>query len=229
MSIFRRVWGRLSSQNQNDIQAFHSFLAHVQKASYHYQKEPKRQQALNDLIRIILKPIQCKHITNSYAVQPHMGIPSIEVSDFLPFALPETTLHVYNKDSHGVLYLKQDIVLPTTWHPSSLISSLALIQDNQSNFKQNINHQVILFLPFRIGFVINGNHSIAQGILKGNGIIQPNSVIDVSSLLPQITFDGKYWLKNENNKVLGRPRYKEFGWVWEAYKHFYPINFPVKP
>ncbi|ETD67611.1 hypothetical protein V757_11085 [Pelistega indica] len=225
MSILKNIWDQLSSHNQNEEQAFHSFMAHVQKASSYYKKEPKRHHALEDLIRIILKPIQCKHIAHSYTVQPHFAIKAIEVSDFFPFCLPDTTLHAYHKDLHGVLHLRRDIVFPTTWHPSSLISSLALIQDTQNNFEQSTNHLVTLLLPFRIGFVTNGNHSIAQGILKGNGVIQPSSVIDVHNLLPKITFDGRYWLKNENGNVLGQPRYKEFGWVWEAYKCFYPVDF----
>lgn len=89
-------------------------------------------------------------------------------------------------------------------------------------FVQNpAHHRAIILLPFRIGFVTNGNHRIAQAIMQGKGTLTPYKVNDISHLLYEISFDGNYWIRQ--GKRIGKPRYAEFGWVWEAYKHFHDI------
>ncbi|WP_312826664.1 DUF6710 family protein, partial [Escherichia coli] len=55
------------------------------------------------------------------------------------------------------------------------------------------NHYVELWLPWRIGFVRGGNHSITAGILAGEGPLIPEHVWDMSFLFERISTDGLYW------------------------------------
>lgn len=58
---------------------------------------------------------------------------------------------------------------------------------------QDINHRVTLWLPWRIGFVRGGNHSIASGVLAGEGEVIPDTVYDMRYLLDIVSTDGYYW------------------------------------
>lgn len=48
-------------------------------------------------------------------------------------------------------------------------------------------------LPWRIGFVRGGNHSIASGVLAGEGEVIPDTVYDMRYLLDIVSTDGYYW------------------------------------
>nr|WP_306439405.1 DUF6710 family protein [Klebsiella pneumoniae] len=61
------------------------------------------------------------------------------------------------------------------------------------NSAQDINHRVTLWLPWRIGFVRGGNHSIASGVLAGEGEVIPDTVYDMRYLLDIVSTDGYYW------------------------------------
>ncbi|WSH90097.1 DUF6710 family protein (plasmid) [Escherichia coli] len=50
-----------------------------------------------------------------------------------------------------------------------------------------------LWLPWRIGFVRGGNHSIASGVLAGEGEVIPDTVYDMRYLLDIVSTDGYYW------------------------------------
>lgn len=183
-----------------------------------------KNEALLDLIKIVMRPVQAEHIRNAYISEAHGAIRELNFSkdwfgtqnsfDFYT-ALPDES----PKKQHTV-NLSSDIVLPTCWHPASLSATIGVIgRKNRKcgEFAQSANHSVLFLLPMRIGFVINGNHSIAQGIICGNGQIVANEVVDLTDKLTEISFDGVYWRDRQNNKI-GTPRYAEFGWVWEISK-----------
>ncbi|MEK8414470.1 hypothetical protein P2O56_17665, partial [Escherichia coli] len=55
------------------------------------------------------------------------------------------------------------------------------------------NHYVDLWLPWRIGFVHGGNHSITAGILAGEGSLIPEHVYDMSWMFELVRTDGNNW------------------------------------
>ena len=186
-----------------------------------------KNEALYDLIKIVMKPIQAEHIRNAYLKQKHHAIK--EISFYQDFfcshsivyeILANTTQHS-NSTSHHSLKLASDMILPTGWHPTSLVCNLGSIgKENRKcgEFKQDYNHDVTLVLPMKIGFVNGGNHSIIQGVLSGNGEIHPKTVVDLSNKLNEVYFNGTHWIHTTSEQVIGEPRYPEFGWVWEISK-----------
>ncbi|ENT6626225.1 DUF6710 family protein, partial [Salmonella enterica subsp. enterica serovar Senftenberg] len=85
-------------------------------------------------------------------------------------------------------------ILPWPWGESSYRSALADIGSAKGNpWVQDINHRVTLWLPWRIGFVRGGNHSIASGVLAGEGEVIPDTVYDMRYLLDIVSTDGYYW------------------------------------
>jgi len=184
---------------------------------------------LKDLIKIILRPIQAEHIRTAYLKKPHEGLSALSCTDLGITGLIPTfnktfidllfsdTCRVSNKDLFPKLNLASDVTLPTAWHPTSLVNTLGMIGKKKlcGPFKQSTNHMIIFTYPLSIGWVVNGNHSIIQAILRGEGEIMPTEVYDISSIVESVCFDGTYFKCISTGTILGNPRYEEFGWVWE--------------
>lgn len=104
------------------------------------------------------------------------------------------------------LSLASDMVLPWPWSLSRYIDNLSMIGTAKGKpWQQDLNnHYVELWLPWRIGFVRGGNHSITAGILAGEGTLIPDRVWDMSFLFERISTNGIHWYvdgkKTENVK-----------------------------
>lgn len=191
----------------------------------------KNVEGLRDLQKIVLKPIQALHIRDAYLKPPHGGVESLFWNESLGIERHIPGLNqglvdyvwspkclVRDKSVYPELRLSSDIVLPTSWHPTSIVQNLGRIGKGLSNgeFKQSTNHSVMYSYPLGIGWVANGNHSIIQAVLRGEGTVVPTEIHDMTDLLDLIMFDGSVWRSRDTGSVLGSPRYKEFGWVWEV-------------
>ena len=191
-----------------------------------------RVEGLRDLIKIIMLPLQAKHISDAYFQKDHGGMESIRIFIDLgieryPSALDHSYLSsglfsgcmIDEKKNEKLVSLASDILLPTSWHPSSIVDMLGTIgsdaQYKLGAFKKDINHIILYSYPLNITWVHNGNHSIIQGILRGEGHLEANEIIDLSPIIELIAFNGVNWLDISNGRVLGKPRYQEFGIAWE--------------
>lgn len=184
-------------------------------------------EGLRDLIKIILRPIQSHHIRAAYLTSAPESLfwsDSLGIDRVIP-GLDEGLIEfvwsprclVKDKEKYPRLNLASDIVLPTSWHSSSIVLNLGQIGPGLANgsFKQSTNHSVMLSYPLGIGWVANGNHSIIQAVIRGEGVIIPAEVHDLCGLIKLVRFDGRVWKSIISGVELGVPRYPEFGWVWE--------------
>ena len=87
------------------------------------------------------------------------------------------------------------MVLPWPWSLPRYIDNVSRIGVHKGKpWKQDkSNHYVDLWLPWRIGFVRGGNHSITAGILAGEGTLIPEHVYDMSWLFELVRSDGNLW------------------------------------
>ena len=60
-------------------------------------------------------------------------------------------------------------------------------------WKQDHNNKIEYWLPFGIGFVHGGNHSITNGIVNGTGKINNYTTYDISDIYKYIICDGVYY------------------------------------
>jgi len=196
-------------------------------------------EGLKDLIRLVLRPIQSAHLVDSYLsaakntriqLSPwlDLGIEGpltvvlkgkiVNDKNFIAWCCSDTCL-VDNKSIFPQLQLSTDVVLPTPWHPKSLISNIGSIGPGRpcGIFRQDPNHAIMYHYPLMIGWVDGGNHSIMQGILHGGSVV-PDEVYDISPIINAVKFDGVGWLCCHSGNPMGTPRYPEFGWCWEIAK-----------
>lgn len=175
--------------------------------------------ALHDLVKAVLRPLQSELIMGVLE-RGQDTVPDMSGYEFF-FDLTKhpcrsQTAEPRLLDPAGFeLHLGRDLILPCPWKPDRLERALALIDsrrdDDDPAIRERIdtgpwnqkkdNHQVRLWLPWRIGFVINGHHSIATGIITGKGSLVPEQVHDMSFLLDEFACDGRSY----TDRSTGRP------------------------
>lgn len=181
---------------------------------------------LHDLIRAILRPLQAEQLLG-VAERGQDAVPLIEAAHFFGSAVRD---HLFSEDGTKwlgihqpkemfVIRLAHDIVLPSPWSLNRYVSALATIgstkaekntdargdrsSDYQGPWQQDDNHRVEMWLPWKIAFVHGGNHSIAAGVLAGEGEILPDSVFDMSHLLDTLRCDGHSFFRIDNGDLVG--------------------------
>ena len=206
---------------------FENLMGYVRNiCNYHQNFTAQKNEALLDLIRIILKPIQYLHIRDAFLNERHKAIEELLFpTSMLPFGVEKflsSDDYVKENLENFPVSLIRDVILPTNWHPSSFTSLVGRIGNNtacQIEFKQDPNHDVVLTLPMRIAFVRGGNHSISQGIIGNSGTIIPRTVVNLAKLYADFSFDGEKWIHTKSGEDYGTSRYPEFGWAWEIARH----------
>lgn len=196
----------------------------LERANYFFER--RNVAALEDLQRLILRPIQSTHMADAYLKQDHgavsafhtwnsMGIgfiPGLQ-KNFIEFALE----HEMDKKILPLAKLGRDNLLPTSWHPSSIVDSIGQIGEGRKygSWTKDSNHKLTFMYPLNIYWVDGGNHSITVGIILAEGYILPSVGYNLSALYPHVFFDGERWVDTKTGEKIGKPRYKELGYVFE--------------
>ena len=165
--------------------------------------------ALIDLTRILLRPLQSELLLSVIENKSHCARSSIDPYKFfmpdgpseiqIPFGCPRLDSEKF------LVHLSCDPILPCPWHREHYANSLAGIGRRKkcgSWEEDAANHNVTLWLPWGIAFVHGGNHSIASGIVGGEGVLRPKDVYDMGRLLDLVQCDGKYYQSRRDHKML---------------------------
>lgn len=178
-------------------------------------------RGLNAFVAAILRPLQSEQIIGAAERAQHAGPAAIEDWRFFmgtegASAFSFERLAAVDPDGYEV-DLARDVVLPTMWHRQSVASAFGAIGTGLKcgSWRQDTNHQVSLWLPWRIAFVNNGNHSIAVGILRAEGKLKPASVYDLTSILRGVRSDGTRYLSVPGSQHLAVVRDQRVAADWE--------------
>jgi len=164
--------------------------------------------ALLDLVRMLLRPLQAEMLVDAAQKGKERDVPSIDERGFFwddqsrIFSLLSRTKR---RRDQIEIHLNRDLILPWPWERNRLIKALSLIGKGKKwgRWKQDeVNHLVHLWLPWGISFVGGGNHSIAAGILAGEGKIIPTEIHDMSGIFRIVSCDGMDYLnKKDGSKI----------------------------
>lgn len=114
--------------------------------------------------------------------------------------------------------LSSDLVMPWPWKRSRVEDCICSIGAGRKAgpwLQDPANHRVELWLPFGVGWVHGGNHSIAVGVVQGRGEITTDSVYDLSPLFDWVECDGAQFLNKTNGHVLSNVEDIEFAAIFE--------------
>lgn len=189
----------------------------------------RNREGLKDLIRTVLRPLQSElmarvyldgSVDDSFHYYHSMCLETekSELAESYIDLLSSGRCSVKDAARFPKLNLGCDIFLATPWDSGCIFRTLGRIGIGlaEGEFKQESNHKVIYQYPLELAWVYGGNHSIAQGVIRGEGAVVPNQMHDLSIIIDEIEFDGVQWLNLEDGVAVGRPRRKELGWAWEV-------------
>lgn len=157
----------------------------------------KNPDALYDLVKLILRPIQAEAMLGVVENAEHEAPADIEGPTFFfnddNFYKNEPYERELPKEQFRVR-LSTDVVLPWPWNRQRIANTLSSIGTSKAAgpWEQDFNnHCVLLWLPWGIAFVAGGNHSLTAGIVAGEGELVPEAVYDMSAMLDKVRCDGR--------------------------------------
>lgn len=111
-----------------------------------------------------------------------------------------------------IISLASDVILPWPWAKDRYLDNHVKIGKDVPKKKrhkdpawtQDRNHDVTLVLPLNFAFVNSGNHSIMVGIMKGEGIIVPDEILDISPMFNDLELApdfSSYSYKGKTHKI----------------------------
>ncbi|MEW8051081.1 MAG: DUF6710 family protein [Candidatus Thiodiazotropha endolucinida] len=113
--------------------------------------------------------------------------------------------------------LANDLVLTNPWNRRRMLNACIHHGENQNrgSWKQDSNHFAELWLPMKITWVGNGNHSIAAGIIQRDGLLSPEEIYDISPVYDAVVCDGDQFIDIERDKPISTVNNVEFCAIYE--------------
>jgi len=94
------------------------------------------------------------------------------------------------------LSLARDVILPSPWHRDRLVERMTLIgRDRVAGpwTYDALNHWVEVWEPLGIGWVYGGHHSIAVGVLRGEGQLVSRYRYTIAPVYAHVVCDGRVY------------------------------------
>jgi hypothetical protein len=180
---------------------------------------------LVDVIRVLGRNLQSKYLSYLLFSKGESELPDIEYRNIMfsdnvllsPDGKTFSDLCI-QLDIEKEIHLCRDLILPWPWERSRLINCMATIGEGRSRGKWEqdfSNHNVKLWLPLGIAWVSSGNHSIATGIIQGEGVIKPTYIFDISPIYEHVFCDGLYYRRKYDNSIISEVTNVEFAAIFE--------------
>lgn len=162
--------------------------------------------ALQGLISLLARQVQSRALMNWVGCRFDCEPDDLLFPLDTPISPDGRTWHdlVTEVEPDATLSLSFDSLLPWPWSPERLGQALSELSPNGSwgTWKQDLNHQVILWLPWQIGWVLGGNHSIAAGMAYGCGVIKPEACWDISQIYEFVKTDGLHYFRIHDGRII---------------------------
>jgi hypothetical protein len=190
----------------------------------------RNPDALHDFVNLLLRPFQAEALVGVVENAPHQAPPDIISSTFFFEDHRSTPLTsgtgVSVEPGEFRVHLAKDTILPWPWNRQRIAGALAHIGSGKStgNWRQDPNHRVTTWLPWGISFVEGGNHSIAAGVIAGEGEITPGKVLDMSELLDLVKCDGRYYREISGDKAIAAVTDERIAAVFEIGRLMKQLN-----
>jgi hypothetical protein len=108
--------------------------------------------------------------------------------------------------------LASDVILPWPWAENRYLERHILIgkdvpkkkNHKDPSWTQDRNHEVTLVRPLNFAFVNSGNHSIMVGVMKQEGFVVPEVILDITPIFSDLMLTpdfSSYSYKGESMKI----------------------------
>lgn len=180
--------------------------------------------ALREFVRLLGRKLQSDYMCRAVSILDEHRMPNLEpklvwFDEFAPLnSAGESVYDLKVKaDTTRTLRLASDLVLPWPWNTSRVVSNISCIGLGRpaGAWSQDPNHQVEYWLPFGIGWVYGGNHSIMTGIVRGEGEIITDHIYDLSKIFSHVRFNGDAFIRISDGSVIQKVTEFEFAAIFE--------------
>ena len=205
MSSISAFLSGLLKKKDSDLEKFNSIMEFAAKVL------EKNKYALVDVVKSLSFPVQYNEISN--LMSRDNGRDFNFFCDFFwndaekyvwtEMRNENTKVEAYGNSKNFKLDLKRDIVIPNMWKKKKFLDALTSYGagENKVSWRQDNNHKVETWLPWGISVVDAGNHSIAAGIISGDGCLVPDRIYDLSGIFDLVKCDGKVYTYIGTEKV----------------------------
>lgn len=213
------IWpfGKKPSKASLDRQAEFTHL--VELAHDVASKDPR---GLIDVVRLYTRPLQTDLLLSCAQNELHGATSEIKPSHlFMPSVQLKLTDHWHYPQLDAERFqvnLARDPVLTCPWHRERYGDAFARIGTGKKSgaWEQDNNHSIAVILPWGIACVFGGNHSIAAGILGGEGDVTPCEAWDMAGLLARVRCDGLHYIETDSEKPICEMHDPKMGAVFEV-------------
>ncbi len=198
-------------------------LGEILGAAHHIART--NPPALRDLVRLLGRKLQSDYLTRAWIRMGDDRVPDLapEIAWFSSTAdlgSGGTCLDTLKRrlSETRQLNLACDLVMPSPWAKNRMATCLSTIGPGKplDAWRQDHNHQIEYWLPWGIGWVSGGNHSLASGIVQADGFVEPTDIYDVSAVFKHVEFDGHNFIRTTDRKALQYAEEFEFAAIFEV-------------
>jgi hypothetical protein len=158
----------------------------------------QRRRAVEALINLCVRTVQCESISKSI-LRGHDCVQEDPLTDLLglQFAAENSEWTEGPISASGLIW-----TFP--WQPERLARALMRFGNEwrEPTWRSCDDRTAYVLLPWRIGVVDNGNHSIASGVLWGDGWLEPLWSLDFSDRLRAVQL-GETGLESLDGQLIG--------------------------
>ena len=216
--MIKSIWPFSNKPSKASLERQAEFTNLMELAQDVAARDPR---GLLDLVRLYTRPIQTELLLSCAKSPPHGGKADIAPHQLfmprVPLVLTSHSHYPQLDETQFEVDLAKDPILPGPWYRERYAKALSEVGSGKKSgaWEQDRNHSVAAILPWGIACVFGGNHSIAAGILAGEGVVTPCEAWDMSGLLAKVRCDGIHYVEIETGKPICKMHDPKMGAVFE--------------
>lgn len=102
------------------------------------------------------------------------------------------------------LNLAHSAIIPQPWERWRLARALQNLgpTGKDGNWRQTDNTHAVVWQPWPVAWIDNGNHSAMAAIVTHGGTLEVSESLNAKDLLLSVYTDGKYWIRVDNGEAI---------------------------
>lgn len=200
MESFLNFYSKAFKRRNSDMERFNNIM------EFATDTVKINKYALVDIVKSLLFPMQYALISGLISESGERGMDFDYFNDFFwndkmlyvwtEMRNKENKVKIKDDNNNFSLDLRRDVIVSTPWNKKRLLYTLSGLGagKNKEPWQQDGNHRVETWLPWGISIVDAGNHSIAAGIISGDGYLTPDRIYDLSDIFKMVKCDGKNYI-----------------------------------
>lgn len=193
---------------------FYFFMKQMEEWLIETPLREDKEQLLNLVIDIVKRDLQVDLLTE-ILYREGFKTTNLVRSEFIPMDYIDENGNrqsLQREVEEKTISLSDVVTIVIPWKGNRFKDKLLRIQKSGFRYKEEDHSPAYYFKELNLCYVLQGNHSIASGIIQKNGEIKAN-VYSIEPLFKNVNIgiekDGLYWVNSNNDQPLTKSLYGE--------------------